>query len=67
MTTCRDLFVWQKAMSLVEEIYGLVRLLPVEERYGLSDQMRRAAISIPSNIAEGQQRNSKKDFSKFFQ
>ena len=57
-----DLIVWQKAMDLVEEIYRIARLLPNEETYGLSSQMKRAAVSIPSNIAEGQERNTTKDF-----
>jgi len=60
-----DLIVWQKAMELVVEVYKIVKLLPNEEMYALSDQMRRAAISIPSNIAEGQERNSTKDFIRF--
>ena len=57
----RELIVWQKSMDLVEETYKLVKFLPKEELYALSDQMRRAAVSIPSNIAEGQSRNTKKD------
>lgn len=61
----KDLLVWQKAMDLVEIVYKIVRWLPKEEQYGLSDQMRRAAVSIPSNIAEGQQRYSDKDFKYF--
>ena len=61
----RDLIVWQKAMLLAREIYQLVKMLPVEERYALSDQMRRAAVSVPSNIAEGQARNSTKEFIQF--
>ena len=61
----QELLVWQKAMDLVEETYRVVRLLPREELYALSDQMRRAAVSIPSNIAEGQQRNSTKEFVQF--
>ena len=61
----RDLIVWQKAMLLAREIYQLVKMLPVEERYALSDQMRRAAVSVPSNIAEGQARNSTKGFIQF--
>ncbi|MDR0310134.1 MAG: four helix bundle protein [Acidobacteriota bacterium] len=61
----RELIVWQKAMSLVKEIYCLTTKLPKEELYGLSSQVRRAAISIPSNIAEGQARNSTKEFTKF--
>ena len=60
-----DLIVWQKAMDLVEEIYRLARLLPNDEMYGLSSQIKRAAISIPSNIAEGQERSTTKDFVKF--
>jgi four helix bundle protein len=51
-------------MDLVVEVYKAVMLLPDEEMYVLSDQMRRAAVSIPSNIAEGQERNTTKDFIK---
>ena len=61
----KDLKVWQKSMSLVIEIYRLVKLLPKEETYALSDQMRRAVVSVPSNIAEGQARNSRKEFINF--
>ena len=57
-----DLIVWQKAMDLVAEVYKIVKLLPNDELYALSNQMRRAAVSIPSNIAEGQERNTTKDF-----
>jgi four helix bundle protein len=57
-----DLIVWQKAMDLVVEVYKIARLLPNEELYSLSSQMKRAAVSIPSNIAEGQERNTTKDF-----
>ncbi len=60
-----DLIVWQQSMLLAREIYKLVQVLPVEERYALSDQMRRAAVSIPSNIAEGQARNTSKEFIQF--
>ena len=60
-----DLIVWQKSMDLTEEICRLVKLLPREETYALSDQMRRAVVSIPSNIAEGQGRNSTRDFINF--
>ena len=63
----RDLIVWQKSMLLAREIYQLVKMLPVEERYALSDQMRRAAVSVPSNIAEGQARNSTKEFIQILQ
>ena len=60
-----DLIVWQKAMDLVDEIYRLVKYLPKEETYALSDQMRRCCVSIPSNIAEGFGRNSKKEYLHF--
>ncbi len=61
----RDLVVWQKSMDLVEEIYRLTKLLPKEEFFGIANQLRRAAISIPSNIAEGNTRNSQKDYARF--
>lgn len=61
----KKLKVWQKAMDLTTEIYHLVKYLPKEETYVLSDQMRRAVVSIPSNIAEGQGRNSDKEFINF--
>ena len=65
MASYRELIVWQKAMELVEEVYRLVKRLPREETYALSDQMRRAAVSIPSNIAEGHGRNSEREFLRF--
>ena len=52
----KDLVVWQKSMTLVKDIYSLTRGFPREEMYGLISQMRRAAVSIPSNIAEGSRR-----------
>lgn len=61
----KELIVWQKAMLLAEMVYKLVKLLPKEELYALSDQMRRAVISIPSNIAEGNARNSTREFLQF--
>ena len=61
----RELIVWQKAMELTTEIYSIVKLLPKDETYTLSDQMRRSAISIPSNIAEGQGRDTVKEFIRF--
>lgn len=64
-TSYRNLNVWQKAMTLVEEIYRITKLLPDEEMYVLVNQMRRAAVSIPSNIAEGHSRTTDKDFRKF--
>lgn len=63
--TYRDLIVWQKAILLVKEIYLLTDNFPKEELFGLTSQMRRCAISIPSNIAEGRYRSSRKDFSNF--
>ena len=61
----KDLLVWQKAMSLVVEVYSITKLLPKEETFGLSDQMRRAAVSIPSNIAEGYGRQTPKSYAQF--
>lgn len=61
----KSLEVWRKSILLCKEVYLLTRKLPKEETYVLSDQMRRAAISIASNIAEGQGRESKKEFLKF--
>ncbi len=58
----RELKVWQKAMDLVTEVYRLAKLLPREETYALSDQLRRAVVSIPSNIAEGNGRFSTKEY-----
>ena len=49
----RDLEVWQESMTLVEEIYALSKCFPPEERFGLTSQLRRAVVSIPSNIGEG--------------
>ncbi len=61
----RDLVVWKRAMELVSETYKLAKCLPKEETYVLSDQIRRAAISIPSNIAEGNGRASMREYSRF--
>lgn len=61
----QELIVWQKAMDVTVEIYRLVKKLPKEELYELSSQMRRAAVSIPSNIAEWHARNSEKEFIHF--
>ena len=61
----RELIVWKRAMDLVVEAYELVKRLPKQEQYSLSDQIRRSAISIPSNIAEGNGRNSDKDYIRF--
>lgn len=61
----RDLNAWQKSMDLTESVYKMTSRFPVEEKYGIVSQMRRSAVSIPSNIAEGQLRKSKKEFSQF--
>jgi four helix bundle protein len=61
----RELIVWQKAVDLVEEIYRVTASFPKEELYVLTSQMRRAAVSVPSNIAEGQARTSTADFLHF--
>lgn len=61
----KNLVVWQKSMELVKRVYALVRTFPVEERYALSDQLRRAVTSIPSNIAEGNGRAGNKDYAHF--
>ena len=63
----RDLLVWQKAMSLVTEIYSLSQAFPALEMYGLTSQIRRCAVSIPSNIAEGYGRHSTADYKRFLQ
>ena len=61
----KDLAAWQKAMELVELVYVATRDFPKHEIYGLANQMRRAAVSVPSNIAEGQARFSTRDFRHF--
>jgi four helix bundle protein len=62
----QDLRVWQSAMELVVSVYHETRGFPREERYGLTSQMRRAAVSIPSNIAEGKGRSTVRDRALFF-
>ena len=61
----KELTVWKKSMELVKEIYTITKRLPKEETYGLSDQMRRAAVSIPSNIAEGNGRKTDTEYARF--
>jgi four helix bundle protein len=61
----RDLIVWQKAIDLVEAVYKATTAFPREEVYGLTFQVRRAAVSVPSNIAEGHGRTSTRDFLNF--
>jgi four helix bundle protein len=65
--TYRDLIVWQKSMKLVTDIYAITRSFPADELYTLTSQLRRCAISIPSNIAEGYGRNSTNDYKRFLQ
>ncbi len=61
----RDLVVWQASMDLVVDVYQILKSFPEHERYALTAQMRRSAVSIPSNIAEGQGRATRKDFAHF--
>ncbi|MGP9632686.1 four helix bundle protein [Halomonas sp. AOP43-A1-21] len=61
----QELRVWQQAMDLVEQVYGITKLFPDDERYGLISQMRRCAVSVPSNIAEGAARGSTQEFIRF--
>ena len=61
----RDLAVWKRAMKLTREIYGLTKTFPSDERFGLTNQIRRAAVSIPSNLAEGHARAGAAEFGRF--
>lgn len=61
----RDLVVWQKALDLSFMIYRMTERFPAQEKYGLSSQIQRASVSIPSNIAEGRQRGTRKDYVRF--
>ena len=65
MESYKNLTVWRKLVDLVTHIYALTKLFPKEELYGLSSQMRRAAVSIPSNIAEGRSKRSTKEYVRF--
>ena len=65
MNSYKDLVVWQKAIDLTIDIYSLTKSFPKEEMYGLVSQIRRSAVSIPSNIAEGQARKYHQQFSHF--
>jgi four helix bundle protein len=62
ISSFRDLEVWQESMLLVEDIYALSRRFPLDERFGLTSQVRRAAVSVPSNIGEGARRKRRKAF-----
>ncbi len=61
----KDLLVWQKSLLLVEQVYELCASLPKDELYGLSSQLKRAAISVPSNLAEGYKRNNLAEYIHF--
>ena len=61
----KDLIVWQKAIDVISQIYALTKRFPAEERYGLSSQMQRAAVSIAANIAEGHGRGTRNDYAHF--
>ena len=61
----RELIVWQKAMDLVVRVYALTEKLPPSERYRLIDQMSRAVVSVPANIAEGHERSTARDYANF--
>jgi four helix bundle protein len=61
----RDLIVWQKSMKLVIEVYHLTDTFPKSELYGIVSQIRRSAVSVPSNIAEGKQRGTRKEYRQF--
>jgi four helix bundle protein len=65
LKTHKDLEVWKRSLDLVEKVYSMTRSFPKEEVYGLTLQMRRSAVSVPSNIAEGAARGSKKEFIQF--
>lgn len=65
MNNFKELKVWQKSMDLVVDVYKLTKKYPVDERFGLISQSNRCSVSVPSNIAEGSGRRTKKDFSRF--
>ena len=65
MTTFRQLVAWQQGMALVTAVYEQTRSFPADEMYGLRSQLRRAAVSIPSNIAEGKGRNSTREYFQY--
>lgn len=65
ITSFKDLVVWQKGMAITKQVYTLTKKLPKDETFGLVSQLRRSAVSIPSNIAEGRGRSTRKDFVQF--
>jgi len=67
MRKYRNLVIWQRSVELATSVYKITSMFPSEEKYGLISQMRRCAVSIPSNIAEGAGRSSDKDYSRFLE
>lgn len=67
MFNFEKLDVWKKAISFADSVYSLTRAFPSDERFGLTNQMRRAAVSLSSNIAEGSSRNSRVEFARFIE
>jgi len=67
MRNFRKLKIWKQGIDIVKEIYKISQKLPSEEKFGLKSQITRAAVSIPSNIAEGSSRSSNKDFNRFLE
>ena len=67
MKNFKELNIWKKGIEIVKMTYQLSKQLPQEEKYGITSQMTRAAVSIPANIAEGSSRNSDKDYARFLQ
>jgi four helix bundle protein len=67
MRNFRELEVWQKGMNIATGVYRVAALLPADEKFGLKTQLQRAAVSIPSNIAEGCSRDSEQEFKRFLQ
>ena len=61
----RDLLIWQKGMALAKQVYAMTRAFPADEKFGWTAQMRRAVVSVPSNIAEGQARHGRREFVQF--
>ena len=67
MRNFREMIIWKEGMNLATEIYRITKIFPKEEEYGLKSQIRRAAVSIPSNISEGCSRSSEKEFRRFLE
>lgn len=67
MRNFRELEIWKRSFTMVNEIYKITSQFPDSEKYGLVSQIRRSAVSVPSNIAEGCSRNSNKDFNRFLE